>query len=454
MWTIASNETRALLPTWTGCVIAASIAALAGGGPHEVSRVAFAGAMLLLGAQSVGHELSHRTLGLMLTLPVRRQRLFLVKLTVVTGMVLPLVAYAWLLQLFPEAPWLPSLIAGGALVLSPALTMVSRNPLAGAILTASIPGVILTVLGVAARTVWGAPWVMERAVFETTSWLMLPVLAAAAVIGWRRFMRLEAVDGAGREIHLGWRVWPRREPRPGHPLWQLMKKELRLQQTALAIMVWCLALAGGGMLTGVQLGIDVSLAEAVTAIGWLALPVLFGSQATAEERQLGTLTCQLLLPLPAWQQWTAKAGMVFSLSLVLGAGVPALLVSLFLKEEPALGPVMGIAVVTTAAAMYISSLCATRVQAAVLSLVAIPAGFWLLMALVGAISPSSFDPAFWKAHEGPWLVLFAAVVFLLLRFAFVNHRAEPPAASRIARQALCLAALVGLGIVIVERGPF
>ena len=53
--------------------------------------------------------------------------------------------------------------------------------------------------------------------------------------------------------------------------------------------------------------------------------ILIGSLASAEERQLGTLEWQTLLPSPAWQQWAVKVGVTFGLALLLGVGLPALL---------------------------------------------------------------------------------------------------------------------------------
>ena len=49
-----------------------------------------------------------------------------------------------------------------------------------------------------------------------------------------------------------------------------------------------------------------------------SLAILIGSLASAEERQLGMLEWQTLLPSPAWQQWAVKVGVTFGLALLLG----------------------------------------------------------------------------------------------------------------------------------------
>ena len=60
----------------------------------------------------------------------------------------------------------------------------------------------------------------------------------------------------------------------------------------------------------------------------MAISLLAGSLASAEERQLGTLEWHALLPMSARTQWTVKAGMAVGVAVVLGLGLPALLSSL------------------------------------------------------------------------------------------------------------------------------
>ena len=163
--TLAWNETRALLPAWIAGVLAAIAATWTAGGTREVSLFALGAATIGLGAQSIGHEYANGTLGLMLTLPVARWRLFLVKLAVPGAMVLPLATCAWLLGL-ATVPALPWLTAAAALCLAPAFTMLCRSQLAGAILSMSVPGTLLTaVMIVVAGTLRNASAEVEREVF-------------------------------------------------------------------------------------------------------------------------------------------------------------------------------------------------------------------------------------------------------------------------------------------------
>ena len=86
------------------------------------------------------------------------------------------------------------LVVLGGLFVTPWLTMLSRNPLAGAVFTGPIPGLIwLLVDEFVARP-------MQLVVFGCGD---AGLCAVAAVLGWRTFMRLEAIDGQGASLR-----WP------------------------------------------------------------------------------------------------------------------------------------------------------------------------------------------------------------------------------------------------------
>jgi hypothetical protein len=436
-WTIAANEARALLPTWIGSVLIANIAAFTGGDVHRFSVLACAAATGGLGAQSIGHEYGNRTLGLMLTLPVSRRRLFVVKLAVLGAMVLPLAGYAWLSGLFDNmTPMLPWLFAAAPLCFAPALTMLCRSQLAGLIFTLSLPGAAL----VATMIATGTPLTAAPPI-ETWSRLMVLLLAGGAVLGWRLFLRLESIEGDVTGIQLP--SWTRtaRDAAPQHPLWQLAKKELRVQQMTFAITALYLAACAAAALLRVP-GPDgrVSFIGAVTAVYELGVAVLVGSLATAEERQLGTLAWQLQLPSPAWQQWVVKVGIVFSVTLLCSIGVPSLLLPALwpAEQSPVEMPVV-LAIVMTAVSMYVSSLCVTAVRAAVISVATLSFVFWLVL-----------EPELWSGQARGSVALLSLVTVLLIGFAFVNHRPEQPGAARIWRQLLSVAALACVGLAILK----
>src|SRR5207245_9327510 len=94
------------------------------------------------------HEYSHHTLVLLLSQPVRRERVLLVKLGVLAAMLLALSAVARPVVFqhirAPESEKLAAFVLPvvGGLFVAPWLTMVCRNPLAGAVFTIVIPGVV------------------------------------------------------------------------------------------------------------------------------------------------------------------------------------------------------------------------------------------------------------------------------------------------------------------------
>lgn len=442
--TIAAKEARALLPTWSAGVLAATIAAVTVRDFHQFSRFAFAAATVALGAQAIGHEYAHRTIGLMLTLPIDRRRLFLLKLGVAAALVLTLVAYAaWLgiLLVPPQLPWW--ILAAVALGLAPLLTMACRSQLAGTIFSLSLPWMVLIVVVLVAGTALDASADVERTALAAWSRLMGPMLIVGAALGWRLFMRLESIDGAAG-LHIGWSI-ARREARRSHPVWQLVKKECRLQQMAFAVAV--LYLVGSAMAVGLDVPGPggVSVVGATTVVYGLGLPVLIGALATAEERQLGTIAWQLQLPMSARRQWAVKVAVVFGLAWLLTIAVPRVVVPWLWPGQVLLGQLsIGMLLVLTAVGLYVSSLSAATVRAMVASVVAV----WFVLWLAAV-----FEMRMRGSGALLMLTVWSAVSVPLVAFAFVNHRPEPPSVGRVVRQAVALVVIATgwLAIAIVWR---
>ena len=79
------KEVRALLPTYCAALIAVVVGSFSNG--HTLiaaGLLGFAFGSVALGAQSFGHEYTHRTLGLLLSQPLDRRRLFFYKLVVLS----------------------------------------------------------------------------------------------------------------------------------------------------------------------------------------------------------------------------------------------------------------------------------------------------------------------------------------------------------------------------------
>jgi hypothetical protein len=177
-----------------------------------------------------------------------------------------------------------------------------------------------------------------------------------------------------------------------------------------------------------------------------AIPLLAGSLASAEERQLGTLAWQVLLPIAAWRQWAVKAAVVLVLSLGLAIGVPAMLYALFASGPGPvrLGwpPAAAIAAVATVS-LYASSLSTNGVRA--LARVAPAIGGVMLVAHItmNVVMPGWMPPA-WDLPNAAWAVLYAAsaaVFAWLLWLGMKNHGSAERGAKRVLKQVAALGAV-------------
>jgi hypothetical protein len=198
------KEVRGLLQIWAPCVLTVA-AGLVTSGPTTVLAGALATffGLVTLGAQSFGHEYTYRTLTLLLTQPLDRRRLFVIKYGVLAAMTLMLALFAWRVRagvtLIPRE-WreaeLILLATASGLFVAPWLTMVCRSVLAGAVFTVAIPG-LLTVGGdLLGALIYGLDRAAEIDHFKyLVLWRgMIAVCAVAIVAGWRTFLRLEAIE--------------------------------------------------------------------------------------------------------------------------------------------------------------------------------------------------------------------------------------------------------------------
>jgi hypothetical protein len=491
-----TKEIRAIAPGWLACMASFAIAALAGDGGFRglVIPVYFVGS-IALGALSIGHEYSGGTLTLLLSQPRRRERLYLLKLGVLALLLLTLSAVAGI-ALFAASgsmgvpvvfgvdagQWqvlelLVPLLCG--LFIAPSLTMLCRNALAGMVFTVGTTCLVVLVGEVSAAVKYGAaatttPDAMALKV-AILWWGMLAISAVAAIFSWRLFMRLEAIDGGDQAVRLPWlrsRTTTIEAAPPAarrHPLWLLLKKELRLQQ--LSFVVAALYVLGWFGIWSVRWWIPGSheaLLFALTAINAAAASLLAGSLASAEERQLGTVEWHTLLPMPARAQWMVKAGTAVGVAALFGLGVPALLSSLTRSEvQPLSTAGVGLSLILlTVVSLYVSSLCASGVRALMWSL---PVGFGVMLAFVSSrVSVRlGFDPFFFLNYSYSWglpgfvtlgtrlhllltllivlaVAMYAGALGLLLRFARANHTSSERSPRRIVNQMARLGAYLAL----------
>jgi len=473
-----SKEIRALLPLWGGSIAALVAASVwRQDGPLDVGLYAYVVGSLAIGAHSIGQEYAHGTLPMLLSQPTDRRRVYVLKFLVSAGMLLTLAALAgaavsggsrperWQVALFV----LPAFLG---LCLAPLVTMVCRSSLAGTILSGGVAGLTWAMTAAVAWFWFGVDaGAGDGVILGRWALAMIVLCLLGGLLGWRRFARLEATVAASRALHLP--RWQRgvTTARRYAPLGALAAKEVHLQQ--LTLVVAGLYLVGWAILLLARSYIPTLSAippGALVLLYCVGLVIMIGALASAEERQHGTLACQLLQPAPAWTQWMVKVGVTFGLALVLGAGLPILLIRLApheaLRGLPRPGDFVVLILLLTAGSIYISSLCCSGVRAMVAALpVGIGvlfyiqvvraalgwttsklAGPWMGHIVSGTVAPFSIDPG--DAALVATRVLAFTLVPLLVWFAFVNHRSSERTVRRVVPQVASIAALITMGILL------
>ncbi len=433
------KEIRALLPAWIAAAIAIGGAVLNGPRSHELGLVAYGFGSVTLGAQSIGHEYTNRTLTLLLSQPSSRRRLLLMKLGVLVPMLLMLTAFAWLTLLKPgDLFWVAASVLN-ALCLAPLLTLVSRTPMAGVVFTGAAPFWMMVISRyVSAGVFWGST---------------LTIYAAAAAIGWQKFMRLEAIDGRDPDVRLP-RLWrrttsmveaPPDTARARHPVWLLVKKEIHLQQMTFAVgCVWLVIWVGESVATRMIPGFVGLPLPIVSVLFGALLALLIGSLASAEERQIGTLEWQVLLPMSMWKQWAVKVVTALGLAALFSFALPVVLAEGHVSINALYA---GVIVLLTTGSLYVSSLCRTALRALIVS-GALVVGLSFLASVATAVVPTAWS--FTPLAALVALVLWSA---LALWFGLENHRSGEHSAGRVCGQLLWMAGSLALGVAVVTALP-
>ena len=244
-WHVAAvgKEVRALLPLWLAAM-AAGAASLSGDASIALLATMACGlGAVVLGAEAIGFEYRYRTFDLLMAQPVNRTRQLAVKLGVLAVLLAALAAMivvgTWadsgsvvvgpqrafqrfLTQMLVAVPLL-------ALFVAPALTLLCRSTLGGAIFTICLPILAYLVADLSAVMLFDAGDARGIDDFKAAAFwpAVLTICAAGAVATWLFFTRLEAVGTRGESIEIPlWRE-PQSLPRAvtrRHPLAQLARK--------------------------------------------------------------------------------------------------------------------------------------------------------------------------------------------------------------------------------------
>lgn len=474
------KEFRALLPWWAGVIFSVAVFGYLSqfrAFGHGFDRGTLMAAIFIsatgsaaLGALSVGHEFTHRTIGGLLTYPVERRRLISIKLALLFAFLIIAVGVATV-AIGPQldrgsrndAPTFIYAPAIAALFLAPWLTILTRGPLAGTVFAVSIPTLLLT---------FALPFGLSTA----DGWrIFLGLAALGGVMTWVSFMRLSVSDGrtqvAGMTALFD-RPMPAERAHAATAagtgvFWQLLRKELRLQQMTFAVSGLYVV---GWFLTLLPLRASSTIGQTHEAMTFLyggIVSLLAGSVASAEERQFGTAEWQLLLPLAAWKQWVFKVLVAIATALALSIALPLILqvihqspTAIAFDEE-----LIWFAVTFVIAGLFSSSMSSTGLRAMLASfpLVAAtviagtlisPAGEWAYRSAVrlatSTVSPGTFSPAA-PMEVMRWIAAMGIVGgwMLVLAFGFANHRTADRSRARLIRQFLWMLIIAVLALVVV-----
>src|SRR3954471_1488690 len=283
----AQKEIRALLPVWLATLALTGTAAWMKR-PELVLAMFFVGSTIL-GAVSIGHEYSCGTLALLLSHPRRREKTYLLKLGALTAAVLT--SFAFTLFVAPEWVREPPLVIVVPFVcglfIAPWFTMICRNSLAGIVFTIATVAAVMLAAEIAVIAKLGVGWSTRAAAAQalqttTPPWAIGVISAAAAVLSWRAFMRLEAADGGQRAVQLPWRAEAAQKDTPRalsarNPVWLLVMKELHLQQLSFVIAgLYAVAFVGLSSMRGIVEATQGVILPALTALTTAALTILTG----------------------------------------------------------------------------------------------------------------------------------------------------------------------------------
>jgi hypothetical protein len=342
--------------------------------------------------------------------------------------------------------------------------MICRSTLAGIVFTVAIPGL----LSVGADVVGALRYGLENTAaidrFRLlVFWRGMPVICAlGAVAGWRMFMRLEVLEGHSHLQFPGsagtWRQTA--APARPHRAWALLMKELRVQQMTFVVAVlFAVLYVSLAWMERSKPNASFSLLLPVTLLYSGMLGMLIGSLSSAEERQFGTLEWQILQPIPAWQQWAIKVGVVFGLVLALGVGLPFMLGRLLpspgkitAHEAQQIALALGL---LTSGTIYVSTLCKSGVAALAWSFAAVAGTIAFVGTLEEAAERIVIRALLASGHQMAMRVDLAPVVVywigggfvaVLLTLGFVNHTSMERGARRTSKQVLGIAGYIVAGI--------
>lgn len=310
-----------------------------------ISSALFIGSLAFMAAASFGMEFHERTLGLLLSQPVTRYRLWAEKLAVLVVaaaglciLELPLLKAARMLgsmEMLMGAVLVAVLVCSG-----PYWTLVARSSIGGAAFALSAPFLLIALGKFTIDKLYGPARTPDLRVISIC--MLVGALCYSACLLWlglRKFSSLELRDVVSREFSLPDRV-PGFKLRwaalllcsPDSPLLNLLRKEVRLQQPVflVAFLFTCCSLLTAALML-LQSTHDDTYQNIFSLLIAFYVPLsllLAGCVSLSEEKTLGLTAWHLTLPISARRQWFLKLLVSGLTALVCSLIIPLLLASL------------------------------------------------------------------------------------------------------------------------------
>jgi ABC-type transport system involved in multi-copper enzyme maturation permease subunit len=439
---------------------------------------------VLMGAASFGNEFQWRTMPLLLAQPVPRRRIWNEKMLVLgCALALGLVFFLVCVPLPEKDSYLfLAVVPFCVLCVAPYMALQIKNTLIAAVCTFALPFGICGSLKLA--TTIFSRFFPEAGRALDTSIESLPytyAIAATAVycgvcyrLGYRTFLRLEAIYAQAKEIALPARMeaalagpFNRLLPRYRGAWTSLLRKELQIQKAAFVFaFVMCVVSVPLALAWDVD-HTDLLAGMAVTPIAVLVfvIPFIAPGGCVSEERSWGVSAWQRALPVSSRKQWAAKMVAVIFTCVLLGVVLPAALWMadgwvFHLPFGP--GPMHWDRLFRVAGLNYFlgyllwlslgafaSSLCANSAKAVILNLGLMVGGAGLAGGMISWISRIlRIGPSPGQTSELDLVLLaiyFAGLIGLTQCLAYHNHRTGEPDTRRVWMQVATVISAIVVG---------
>jgi ABC-type transport system involved in multi-copper enzyme maturation permease subunit len=406
------KEVRALFWPWCAVTLLGAVNLFPFGGQfNEFNRlfsfVGFFTGMPLLAVWSFGNEFQYKTISLLLTEPVGRLQIWREKLVVMLAAVLSacLIYYIGWRQVLDQnfSGWV--MVSGfliAAVSSATFWTLTARSTIGGTILGGAFPYLVL-VFGISfyeAALVRHSDPTEVFPILRTVFAIFVLYSLAMLWLGHRKLMRFEARgDVASHDLMTRipnvlpksldrWLSW-----KQSGPALNLIRKEIHLLQP-----VWLLTLLWIGLTVCVGLLRLFQIKEIIIGQAAVSLVVIYtllmgtlaGVVSMGEERQSGTHSWHLTLPVSLLRQWSIKLVVILAASFICGVavlGTASLSVGPVFQDTLAdlvqgnvLGPLFGAVLLLTIPAFWCACAVKGTVRAAALI---IPA--WMVIGITAAV---------------------------------------------------------------------